>query len=100
MEKYFDLTTAAGFHAANAYVDPLVFAFKLVKKIFSPEESNARQAKVACELIRRGKENGLKHLEIELDAENFAGLDIPIEGVSIKTGTSGKGKIKIIASYR
>lgn len=84
----FDLTTKDGLLAAKELIvsiNPMAnFLIKTIEKIIS-SDSSKEQAKIAEELIKRGKENNVDEMEITL--KNTKGLDmkIPTDGVEITT---------------
>lgn len=109
MADTYDLTTTEGWKAAVSYLReiPVVgtlyapyfwVADKIIDTI-SPGKGVEKQSKAASDLIKAGKENGVKKMKIIMDEQAGAHLDAPIEGVKISAGIGSKGKTTIEVEY-
>lgn len=100
--KFFDLTTEKG--KANALSSMALFGYspilELVKMAFDKLTSSKEQGEIANELIRKGKENGVKEMEIKLDNTKGLNLDVPIEGVNIKAMVGSDEKVLVKVIYK
>ncbi|MFC4298384.1 hypothetical protein ACFO0J_10065 [Castellaniella hirudinis] len=109
MADTYDLTTTDGWKAAVAYLRkvPVVGAlyaphFWIADKIIdtvSPGKGVEKQSKAASDLIKAGKDNGVKKMKIIMDEQAGAHLDIPTEGVKVSAGLGSKGKTTIEVEY-
>lgn len=116
MKSEYDLTTIAGLRTAVAdarrnpiakiaFGNGLWLAEKglgvLEKAVnaASPGKAVEKQAKAASDLIKTGKENGVKKMKITMDEQAGAHLDIPVEGVKVSAGIGSKGKTTIEVEY-
>lgn len=109
MADTYDLTTSDGWRAAVSYLRDIpvigtVYApyFWVADKIIeavSPGKAVEKQAKAASDLIKAGKENGVKKMKITMDEQAGAHLDIPVEGVKVSAGLGSKGKTTIEVEY-
>lgn len=109
MKNDYDLTTLDGWKSATsylrrvpifgtAYAPHLWLADKIVDAI-GPAKAVEKQAKAASDLIKAGKENGVKKMKIVMDEQAGAHLNVPIEGVSISASMGSKGKTTIEVEY-
>lgn len=109
MTDTYDLTTTDGWRAAVSYLRgipvvgtlyaPYFWVADKVIDAISPEKAVDKQAKAASDLIKAGKENGVKKMKITMDEQAGAHLDIPIEGVKVSAGIGSKGKTTIEVEY-
>lgn len=109
MANTYDLTTKEGWKDAVAYLRKIpvigtVYApyFWVAEKIIdsvSPGKGVEKQAKAAADLIKAGKENGVKKMKIVMDEQAGAHFDVPLEGVKISAGIGSKGKTTIEVEY-
>lgn len=116
MKGEYDLTTVAGLRAAVVDVqrNPIIKtmfgnSLWLVDKglgilektvdAVSPGQAVEKQAKAANDLIKAGKESGVKKMKITMDEQAGAHLDIPVEGVKVNAGIGSKGKTTIEVEY-
>jgi hypothetical protein len=109
MADMYDLTTTEGWRAAVSYlrdkpVIGTIYApyFWIADKIIdamSPGKVVEKQSKAASDLIKAGKDNGVKKMKITMDEQAGAHLDIPIEGVKVSIGIGSKGKTIIEVEY-
>lgn len=109
MKDSYDLTTADGWKKAISDLRdiPLIgymYAphFWLAEKIIdavSPGDRAEKQGKAASDLIKTGKENGVKKMKIIMDEQAGMHLDIPLEGVKVSAGLGSKGKTTIEVEY-
>lgn len=109
MADSYDLTTPDGWKAAISYLSKvpvlgtlyaphLWFANKIID-VITPGKAVEKQAKAASDLIKAGKESGVKKMKIILDEQAGAHLDIPVEGVKVNAGIGSKGKTTIEVEY-
>jgi hypothetical protein len=109
MANTYDLTTKEGLKAAVSYLRnipvigtlyaPYFWAADKIIEAISPGKGIERQSKAASDLIKAGKENGVKKMKITMDEQAGAHLDIPLEGVKVSGGIGSKGKITIEVEY-
>ena len=96
--KLFDLTTNSG------KIDAILFAFNpilgLAKLALDKLLSSKEQGEIAMELIRKGKEQGVKEMEITIDNKKGFDFGIPIEGVNIKAKAGNDEKIHLKVIYK
>jgi len=105
----YDLTTTDGCKAAISYLRdipvigtinaPYFWVADKILDLVSPAKAVNKQAKAASDLIKAGKENGVKKMKITMDEQAGAHLDIPVEGVKISAGIGSKGKTTIEVEY-
>ena len=108
MTQSYDLTTQSGWKSAVAYLrdNPAFAGLGLVGWLagtiidsVSPGKGIERQSKAASDLIRAGKENGVKKMTITMDEQAGVHLGVPIEGVNISASIGSKGKTTIQVEY-
>ena len=109
MAVSYDLTTTDGWKAAVAYLRdipvigtlyaPYFWAADKIIDVVSPGKAVEKQAKAASDLIKAGKENGVKKMKITMDEKAGAHLDVPIEGVNISASLGSQGKTTIEVEY-
>lgn len=100
--KIFDLTTTSG--KINAITTMSLFTFNpllgLAKLALDKLLSSKDQGEIAMELIRKGKEKGVKEMEITIDNKKGFDFGIPIEGVNIKAKAGNDEKIHVRVVYK
>lgn len=109
MADTYDLTTTDGWKAAVSYLRdipvvgtlyaPYFWAADKIIDAISPGKGVEKQSKAASDLIKAGKENGVKKMKITMDEQAGAHLDIPVEGVKVSAGIGSKGKTTIEVEY-
>lgn len=109
MANTYDLTTTDGWKEAVSYLrdTPIIGTmyapyFWLADKIIdlvAPGKAVEKQSKAASDLIKAGKENGVKKMKITMDEQAGAHLDIPVEGVKVSASLGSKGKTTIEVEY-
>ena len=109
MADTYDLTTTNGWRAAVSYLRDIPVIGTIYAPYFwgpdkiidtvSPGKGVEKQSKTASDLIKAGKENGVKKMKITIDEQAGAHLDIPVEGVKISAGIGSKGKTTIEVEY-
>ena len=76
-----------------------VYLLNKVLDLFAITGTIEEQRKTAVEIIRAGKENGLKEIEIELDQQAGLNIDATIKEFNldskIQFGKNGRMKIKL-----
>lgn len=96
--KPFDLTTNSG------KIDAILFTFNpilgLAKLSLDKLLSSKDQGEIAMELIRKGKEQGVKEMEITIDNKKGFDFGVPIEGIDIKAKAGSNEKIHIKVVYK
>lgn len=109
MVDTYDLTTTDGWKAAVSYLReiPVIGKFytpyfwvadKIIDAI-SPGKGIEKQSKAASDLIKAGKENGVKKMKITMDEQAGAHIDVPVEGIKVSAGLGSKGKTTIEVEY-
>ena len=101
--RSFDLTTKAGRKVVQNFLDftPIGIVIKgvdwLVKK---HQEGLDLQKNIACDLIKKGKVEGVDKMEIKLNNTKGFSIDVPIEGVNISTKLSADDSIVVNVEYK
>lgn len=116
MKSEYDLTTIAGLKTAAAYArrNPIANSmfgnylwlaekgFGVLEKAIdavSPGKAVKEQAKAASDLIKAGKENGVKKMKITMDEQAGVHFESPIEGAKIAFSVGSKGKTTLEVEY-
>lgn len=109
MTDSYDLTTTDGWKKAVTYLQGIsaigtIYApyFRLAEKIIgaiSPAQAVEKQAQAASDLIKVGKESGVKKMKITMDGKAGAHFNCPIEGVNIQASLGTQGKTTIEVEY-
>jgi hypothetical protein len=105
----YDLTTADGWKAAvtslrkipligTVYAPYFWVADRLINAV-SPAKAVEKQAQAASDLIKAGKENGVKKMKIILDDKAGFHFDMPVEGAKINASLGSSGKTTIEVEY-
>jgi len=82
-------------HPAAWLISPVgKLAYELSKR-----GSNREQVAAAVELIRAGKEQGLRRIRIRLNERAGADLGASVEGVPLRTTIVAEGTIEVEADY-
>lgn len=101
MEK-FDLTTKNG--KIKALTTMSLFSFNpligLAALALEKLVSSKDQGEIAKELIRKGKEDGVKEMEITIDNNKGFDFGVPFEGIDIKAKAGSNEKIHIKVNYK
>lgn len=101
MEK-FDLTTKTG--KIKALTQMSLFSFNpllgLATLALDKLVSSKDQGEIAKELIRKGKEDGVKEMEITLNNDKGFDFGVPVEGIDIKAKAGSNEKIHIKVVYK
>lgn len=101
MEKY-DLTNPKTLLQLSSLMGgPIIpLAFKLLDKIFG-SEATKEQGRVAAELIRHGKENGVDEMEITVNNTKGFKLNVPLDdGIKVDTVIGSDEKMTIKVKYK
>lgn len=72
----------------------------LAKLVLDKLLSSKDQGEIATELIRKGKENGVKEMEIVIDNKKRFDFGVPIEGIDIKAKAGNDEKIHVKVIYK
>lgn len=102
----YNLTTKDGLMDAKKVLAPIgigigVALLLIRKKIFGSDPDNTKeQAEVAGELLKKGKELGVKNMQITLNGTKGINLKIPIDGVDITTMVGSNNTIIVNAEYK
>ncbi|MFG0764965.1 hypothetical protein [Aeromonas rivipollensis] len=116
MKKAYDLTNLEGLRKAakdarNGSVIGGMFGpqlwllekgFGLLERAIdtvSPAKAVKAQAQAAADLIKAGKENGVKKMTITMDEQAGIHFDAPIEGAKISFSAGSKGKTTLNVEY-
>ena len=95
MEK-FDLTTKTGKTKAFTQMSLFGLTTLALDKLVSSKD----QGEIAKELIRKGKEDGVKEMEITLNNDKGFDFGVPVEGIDIKAKAGSNEKIHIKVVYK
>lgn len=116
MRTSYDLTTVDGFKIAISHIraTPIVgsifseqlwllektlgLAEKLID-VFSPAQAVEKQAQAVSDLIKAGKQNGVKKMTITMDEQAGIHIESPIEGAKLNFLVGSKGKTKVEVEY-
>ena len=109
MKDSYDLTTDSGRSAAKADIAFIAttalgggtftyFTLKAIERLL-PKEPVKEQSEAAIDLIKAGKESGVKKMKVTM--EDQAGLDFncPIDGAKITVHVGKKGKTTLEVEY-
>jgi len=102
--KTYDLTTPSGFRLASEslkrYGWILSPAGWLIWKIFTHEVTTEKQAETAINLIKAGREQGVKRMKIRVSHQ--AGLDVgaDVEGIPVRAKVGNSGEMELEVEYR
>lgn len=116
MKNEYDLTTIEGLKtaAADGRRNPVVNAmfggqlwfaekaFGVLEKtidFISPGKAVKEQARAAEDLIKAGKENGVKKMKITMDEQAGVHFDAPIEGAKVSFSAGSKGTTTVEVEY-
>jgi len=100
----YNLTTRSGYAEAGKWLKNYGWTISLlpwlIYKLFSPEVSSEKQVKMVIALIKAGKEQNVKKMNVRVNHQ--AGLDIGtnIEGIPIHTKIGNDGKIELEVEYK
>ncbi|MGM9833333.1 MAG: hypothetical protein ACI31A_06575 [Candidatus Limisoma sp.] len=102
--KVFDLTTKSGKVDAISSMGlfasfiPTLLPLELVKIALDKLSSSKDQCEIVNELIRKGRENNVKEMEIIVDNKKGLNFRAPIEGVDVKAmvGSDEKTHVKVV----
>lgn len=107
--KSYDLTTAEGWKAAVASLRkipvvgtmyaPYFWVADKIIDVASPGTAVEKQAQAASDLIKAGKESGVKKMKITLDEKAGFHFDVPVEGVKVSASLGSQGKTTIEVEY-
>lgn len=99
--KTYDLTTKSG--KMEAINSTILFGFSPIlgfaKLALDKLSSSKQQGEIVNEFIRRGKENGVKEMEITIDNQKGFDFSVPIEGVDVKAKAGSDEKIHLRVIY-
>ncbi|KGN78827.1 hypothetical protein HR13_07680 [Porphyromonas gulae] len=99
MKKY-DLTNKEGYKIAIQDFQLITLTAVLLYILAKFNPSRKKQKQTAEELIKQGKLNGVKEMEIIMEDRTGLHLDVPIKGVNIKTGIGSEGKTIVKVTYK
>jgi len=109
MKDSYDLTTASGRATAAkdisvvlGQLSPGVALALTAMNVFSsllPKETVKVQAEAAADLIKAGKEHGVKKMKVTMEDQAGLNFDCPVEGVKINASIGKKGKTTIEVEY-
>ena len=109
MESSYDLTSVDGVRSAisrlkgngiiNTIYGPQLWLLDKVLGIFDSNKLCETQRKMAEELIKSGRENGVDKMTITMEQQAGVNFEVPIEGVKIKAMAGNKGKMVIQVEY-
>lgn len=98
----FDLTTEKGLKYAMLVLAPTIPLFyKLAKLLLSErKETQLRQAKMAADLIKQGKESGVDEMEITMNNIKGLKINVPIDEMKIDTVIGADDTITMKVKYK
>lgn len=99
----FDLTTEKGLKIAALFLSSSVPAVldRILKVILTErKEAQLRQAKMATDLIKQGKENGVDEMEITMNNVKGLKINIPIDEMKIDAVIGADDTIKMKVKYK
>jgi hypothetical protein len=110
MSNIFDLTTEEGLINTSRYLTtcsylgpalyPALFILAKLVSILRPAEAVEEQAQAAIDLIKVGKENGVKKMTITLSEQAGVNLDLSsLDGVKMSMNIGTKGKTTVDVEY-
>lgn len=106
IKQYFDLTTdqgiknSFGFLASSPILSFLEVGFKIgLKSIFDSKRTET-QAKLAEDLIKRGKVEGVDEMELTMDNSRGFKLKVPIDGIDVETKLGADEKMHVKVKYK
>ena len=105
ISEYFDLTTSKGREKAAEVgllaFNPLLFVGKKILDavIDKNQDSMKEQAKLAEDLIIKGKEQGVKNMRIKLKSDKGFKLSVPIDGVDIAVKAGSDNEVEVDVNY-
>ncbi len=116
MKTSYDLTTVKGFKSAIVEVRDtsivgsmflpqlwlLEKSFGLAEKLIdavSPAQAVKKQSQAASDLIKAGKENGVKKMTITMEEQAGVNFESPIEDAKISFSVGSKGKTTVNVEY-
>lgn len=100
MKQSYDLTTKAGILAATALLggNPIAGSVLVLLKDFFSSNDPDKQSKAVGEIIKAGRDNGAK--EMEIITKNTKGLQLRIPYADINTAIGNNGKMIIKIKYK
>ena len=98
--KRHDLTNKEGYKIAIQDFRLITFAAVSLCLWAILNPSRKKQKQTAEELIKQGKSNGVKEMEIIMEDRTGLHLDVPIKDVNIKTGIGSEGKTVVKVTYK
>lgn len=98
--KRYDLTNKEGYKIAIQDFQLITFAAVSLYLWAILNPSRKKQKQTAEELIKQGKSNGVKEMEIIMEDRTGLHLDVPIKDVNIKTGIGSEGKTVVKVTYK
>lgn len=98
--KRYDLTNKEGYKIAIQDFRLITFAAVSLCLWAILNPSRKKQKQTAEELIKQGKSNGVKEMEIIMEDRTGLHLDVSIKDVNIKTGIGSEGKTVVKVTYK
>ena len=98
--KRYDLTNKEGYKIAIQDFRLITFAAVSLCLWAILNPSRKKQKQTAEELIKQGKSNVVKEMEIIMEDRTGLHLDVPIKDVNIKTGIGSEGKTVVKVTYK
>lgn len=109
MKSNYDLTTREGLRSAIKDIRGVPVIGKLYAPyfwladkaldIFEPGKAVEKQSKAAVDIIKAGKQSGVKKMKITMDEQAGFHFDVPIEDVNINISAGSKGKVTVEVEY-
>lgn len=99
----FDLTTEKGLKIAALFLSSSVPAilYKIIKVFLTErKETQLRQAKMAADLIKQGKESGVDEMEITMNNIKGLKINVPIDELKIDTVIGADDTITMKVKYK
>jgi len=104
MDSNFDLTTQNGYNSAYDTIKNLSWLISpigwLIWKAFDNDNTVEKQVELAIQLIRAGRESGLKSLKIKISNKAALQIGTNIEGIPINVGFQGDNFMELEIIYK
>lgn len=102
IKKCFDLTTAKGLNNGFGFLasSPILYLVEAGFKSIFDSKRTETQAKLAEDLIKRGKVEGVDEMELTMDNSRGFKLKVPIDGIDIETKLGADEKMHVKVKYK
>lgn len=102
IRKCFDLTTEQGLNNSFGFLasSPILNLGGYLLKSILDSKRTETQAKLAENLIRRGKVEGVDEMELTMDNSRGFNLKVPIDGIDIDTKLGADERMHVKVKYK